>query len=153
MAHSVTGLIAKHTVLEALSREHSLPWPVVLAGDLAILPLRDVDLAPFQTALLESTGDEWRNLSERLLEELRRSSRYRGPLMYFETEYFGGLGGQGAVVFKDGQLIFGPRWAASGPINHALKLLGVRIEAPSRDEFQTVGLHLYRFTDGWLKPQ
>jgi len=130
-----------------------MPWPVVLRGDLAILPLRDVDLAPFQTALLDTTGDAWQYLSEQLLEELRRSSLYRGPLMYFETEYFGGLGGQGAAVFRDGELIFGPHWAAIGSINHALKLLGVRIEGPSRDEFETVGLHLHRFTDEWLKPQ
>jgi hypothetical protein len=74
MAHEVTGLIAKHTVLEAFSREYSLPWPVVLYGDLAILPLCDVDLAPFQTAPLESDGDGFRYLSVRLLEELRRSS-------------------------------------------------------------------------------
>jgi hypothetical protein len=152
MAHCVTGLIGKPADLAAISREHSLPWPVALVSELAILPLREVDLAPFWTSPYE-TDEEWRYLSERLLVELRRWSRHHRPLMYFETEYSGGSGGQGAAVFEDGELIFGPSWAAIGPINHALKLMGVSIERSSQDEFQMVGLHLHRFTDEWLKPQ
>ena len=73
--------------------------------------------------------------------------------MHFETEYDAGLGGQGAAVFKDGELIFGPHWDGISPINRALKLLGVRGENPRRDEFQTVGLHLHRSTEEWLKRQ
>jgi hypothetical protein len=64
-----------------------------------------------------------------------------------------GLGGQGAAVFEDGELVFGPQCEGIGPINHALKLLGVRVENPGLDEFQTVGLHLYRSSFGWLKSQ
>jgi hypothetical protein len=155
MAHDVTGLIAKHTFLEAFSRDHSVSWPVALYGDLAILPMRDIDLAPFQPVPKRciSDGDEFRYLSEPLLEELQRFSLHRGPLLYFETEYDAGLGGQGAAVFKDGELIFGPHWAGIGPINQALRLLGVRVEARNLDEFQTVGLHLHRTEDGWLKRQ
>jgi hypothetical protein len=50
MGHFVTGLIARPAVLEAFSREHSLHWPVALLGDLAILPLREIDLDSFQAA-------------------------------------------------------------------------------------------------------
>jgi hypothetical protein len=71
--------------------------------------------------------------------------------MYFETEYDAGLGRQGAAVFEDGELVFGPQWEGIGSINHALKLLGVRVENPRLDEFQMVGPHLYRSSYEWLK--
>jgi hypothetical protein len=70
---------------------------------------------------------------------------------FFIGELDGGLGGQGAAVFKDGEVIFGPRWAKIGPINHALKLLGIGIEPPAYDGFETVGLHLHRDTEDWFK--
>lgn len=70
--------------------------------------------------------------------------------MYFETEYHGGHGGQGAAVFLNGDLIFGPQWDEFGPINHALMLLGVKIEPPAMDEFDTVGLYRHRSTEDWL---
>jgi hypothetical protein len=150
MGHFVTGLIARPTVLEAFSREHSLHWPVALVGGLAILPLRKIDLDSFQAIPSDDDAAGLQNLSEQLLDELRRSS-HEGPLIYFETEYFGGLGGQGAAVFQDGELIFGPHWAKIGPINHALKLLGISIEPPAQDEFETVGLHLHRDPEEWLR--
>jgi hypothetical protein len=148
MGHLVTGLIAKPALLEALSREQVLPWPVALAGGVAILPLREVDLAPLT---VHSADPEWPH-SMRLLEELLLWSRH-GLLMYFQTEYFGELGGQGAVVVRAGELIFGPRWAEIGPINEGLKLLGVSVERPAQDEFETVGLHLHRRTKGWIGAQ
>ena len=70
--------------------------------------------------------------------------------MYFETEYHGGHGGQGAAVFQNGELTFGPQWDELGPINHALMLLGVQIEPPAIDEFDTVGLCRHRTTEDWL---
>lgn len=72
-------------------------------------------------------------------------------LVYFETEYFGGLGGQGAAVFADGALIYGPISAAIGPINEALALLGVAVTPPATDAFDAVGLGLHRSAEDWLK--
>jgi hypothetical protein len=50
VGHCVTGLIAKSTILDAFSREHSLHQPVALVGEFAILPLRDIDLDSFLVA-------------------------------------------------------------------------------------------------------
>lgn len=150
MGHFVTGLIARPVVLEAFSRAHSLHWSVALAAGLAILPLRKIDLESFQVTPSDDETAGLQNLSKQLLDELRRSSQ-QGPLIYFETEYFGGEGGQGAAVFQDGELLFGPHWAKIGPINHALKLLGISIEPPAYDEFETVGLHLHRHTEEWVR--
>jgi hypothetical protein len=150
LTHIVTGLIANPSVLDAFSRRHSLHQPVALRGELAMLPLREVDLHSFRDVPSHGETKGFEYLSKQLVEELRRSS-CDGPLMYFETEYFGGLGTQGAAVFQDGEPIFGPMSAEIGPINHALQLLGVRVEPPARDEFETMGLGRHRNTEGWLE--
>src|SRR5262249_13831328 len=150
VAHSVTGLIANPTILETFAREHSLHRPVALAGGLAILPLRDVDIDSFLAPPCDYDDEHLQYLSRQLIDLLRRSS-LQGPLMYFETEYFGGSGGQGAAVFQDGEVIFGPTWGTIGTINQALKLLGVRVAPPAHDEFDTVGLGRHRHTERWLE--
>ncbi|SRR6266849_5426702 len=82
MGHLVTGLIARPSVLEAFSREHSLHWPIALAGGLAILPLREIDLDSLQATPSDRAAAGLQHLSKRLVDELRRSS-HQGPLIYF----------------------------------------------------------------------
>jgi hypothetical protein len=156
MGHAVTGLIAKAETLEAFACKHSLHLPVDLSSGLAILPLRDTDLdslpyGPFASNTERPDGLLSRHfLSEELSNELRAVSR-GGTLMYFQTDYFGGVGTQAAVVFRDGALVFGPASAERGPINAALRLLGVRVTPPAVDEFDTVGLGRHRDTEDWLE--
>jgi hypothetical protein len=70
--------------------------------------------------------------------------------MYFETEYHGGTGGQGAAVYANGATVFGPTWDEFGPINSALALFSVTIVPPAHDAFDAIGLWHYRYTDDWL---
>ncbi len=70
-------------------------------------------------------------------------------VMYFETEYFGGDGGQGAALFHEGRVVF-IQSAKLGPINRALALLGVKVVSPAIDEFQSIGLDRHRTTAEWL---
>src|SRR5262245_1123211 len=150
MSHLVTGLIGKPEPLAAFAQRHSLHDPVPLMDGLALLPLRDEDFASFLPAQLGDYPEGFRHLSAQLSSALSDASA-GVSLMYFETEYFGGMGFQGAAVFRDGALVFGPQSADIGPINQALALLGVRVTAPAHDEFETVGLHRHRHTDGWLE--
>jgi hypothetical protein len=72
-----------------------------------------------------------------------------GRVAYIETEYFGGIGEQAAAVWEDGRLIMPATLAPSGPINEALKLLGVQRTA-TQDEFDVAGLGRHRRTTDWL---
>jgi hypothetical protein len=69
---------------------------------------------------------------------------------YVETEYFGGDGVQAAAVWEGGAIAFGPRQADAGPINEALRLLGVE-RTTAQDEFDTVGLGRHRRNEGWIE--
>jgi len=73
-----------------------------------------------------------------------------GPVAYIETDYFGGTGEQAAIVWEDGRVRMPAQQARSGPINEALRLMGVRAGI-MRDEFEAVGLGAHRSNDDWLE--
>ena len=62
------------------------------------------------------------------------------------TDYFGGAGSQSAVVYEGPNPLMEPKEAEVGPINEALRLLGVKARR-GRDEFDTIGLHQWRSFD------
>lgn len=150
MAHFVTGLVARHAVLRAFAASKALPAPVPLTEILSLLPLGPDQLERLMPdEQLEFYGG-FNFLSPRLAAVFRRASA-QATLLYFETEYFGGMGSQGAAVFRDGELVFGPQAAELGPINNALAVLGVRTVPPAVDEFETVGLQRHGSVEDWMQ--
>lgn len=70
-----------------------------------------------------------------------------------ETDYAGGTGSQSAAVYRGAEEVMapagtaiGPALRSVGPINRALRLLGV-VSRPRHDEFTTVGLDNFRDFD------
>jgi hypothetical protein len=149
MGHRVTAVIAKSRLLASFAITHALRAPIALAVGLAILPLRDEDLDAILKPPLLGIPRGFSYLAAQLVEKFQAAS-IGGAVMYFETAYHGGTGTQGAIVFRYGKIVFGPKSAEFGPINEALALLGVGVLAPARDEFETVGLDRYRRSDDWL---
>ena len=141
MGHHINGIIAEGDYLDGLAIELGLRRPTRLTRNFRFLPLDDDEL----DRLFSEPGPydgHFTYLSEALLSLILEHSR-RQPLAYIETEYFGGLGDQSAVLARDGTIAFGP---AEGPgtINHALQLMGVTASVPGLDEFDTIGL-------GWVR--
>lgn len=119
-------------------------WPELSActhnGQHILFPLDaeliDAKIAPKLSPLL--TAEPFMLLTARLRRLLVDLSM-DGILAYIETEYFGGRGGQGAVVIQDGQEIMPPEWAESDTINKALRRLGIG-STNTEDEFLRLGL-------------
>ncbi|NML40391.1 hypothetical protein HHL17_24555 [Chitinophaga sp. G-6-1-13] len=90
-------------------------------------------------------------ISKVVAEIMKRISKTEDPLYaIIITDYFGGIGGQWANVFRgEVNQDINIKW-----INEALRLLGVKA-APELDEFDTVGLtkirvgpeYLFKYTD------
>jgi hypothetical protein len=148
--HFVTGIIARPDLTARLAGAWSLSAPAALSEGLSLLPLRDVDIA----RLVPDPGPRrqagFEHLSEDLLAVLAEASA-GGDLAYVETAYFEGAGLQGAVMFRDGAVAFGPQSADIGPINGALAAMGVAVAPGAQDEYDTVGLGRHRSTEAWLK--
>jgi hypothetical protein len=155
MGHWLTGLIGARDSLQRLDAAIGATKYVVLTDDLQFLPLSDDALDGLRGVpdLTERAGP-FDYLTSGLIGALSQASRGI-RFAYIETRYFGGVGGQGAAFFTDGALIFGPEWdetgsIGAGPINAALRMLGVRTTGPAIDEFDTVGLGRFRSMDAAL---
>ena len=121
MAFTLEALLARPPAARALAAE---------LGSVAV-PLTE------QVALVPLPGQLTAEAEHRAAEVSRA-----GVVAYVEAEYFGGVGEQRAVVWRDG--------AGTEPatINDALQILGVRRTA-DRDEFDSIGLGRHRTTRDW----
>jgi hypothetical protein len=139
MGHCIHVIVAPASTADSISQQ----WPALPRLDrdngFAIFPI-DADLIDARIspdATPTKTGDEFMLLTNGFRMELRRLSR-NGQLAYVETEYFGGTGGQGALVCRDGDEIMPPEWNESGTINAALRLIGLK-RGILADQFTAAG--------------
>ena len=147
MGHNLRAVIGRPENLGGFATRWTQPGPTDLPFGLQIIPLderRMDELATFFEPSFE--GFDYLNIT---LSDALASVLTAGPAIYIETDYFGGSGGQGAALFRDGAL----RWTASekssdatagqSPISRALAELGVE-RGTHHDEFDAVGLVQYR---------
>jgi len=67
---------------------------------------------------------------------------HAGPVAYVETDYFGGIGEQRAIAWRNGAVCVAAA-AAEGQVDRALAAIGV-VRASGLDEWDTLGLIQYR---------
>jgi hypothetical protein len=85
----------------------------------------------------------------RVVHHIMRQITLEPLFAVIETDYFGGQGDQAAVVYRGEREIMAPANARFGPINEALRHLGVRASS-GLDEFDTVGLGGFRDFDDFF---
>lgn len=151
MGHCIHAIIADVATADDISRKWVQLPRLNCENGFCIFPvdgeLIDHRIAPHETPT--STGDEFMLLTSGF-RDLLRSLSVGGQLAYCETEYFGGVGGQGALVCRDGEEIMPPRWGESGAINAALKLIGIT-RGWLADEFTVARLDGFRCNDDILE--
>lgn len=148
MGHHVTGLIAHRETFEKLGSPLSAQPHFALQGGFGFLPLDYEnldDVVGFDAG--EAVG-KFEYLTPSLIDLLRSASKF-GQLAYVETDYHGGIGGQGAAVFQDGEVVLGPLSAEGGAINEALALLGMSLQQGSIDGFAAIGFDRHRDNGGY----
>lgn len=145
MGHSIQAIVTTFDIAETLRAIYpQLPGVMALQG-YVILPV-DADFVDAATVSRPSQSTQtFMLLTEAFHRLLRDLSRF-GPLAYIETDYFGGVGEQGAVVYSGGEVLMEPLWHDSGPVNQALKLIGVKRRLLG-DEFSAIGLDMFRSND------
>jgi hypothetical protein len=157
VSYRLEAIVGSAATLQGIL-EHRAVIPAVLVPlrqGIALVPMTD-DLFD---AVTDGTSDSplgfWKLPGgfDRVLADWSTS----GPIGYVEADYFGGVGGQRAALWVDGQLTLGPlsvdegqQWPAEGsPISQVLARLGVdRTGHP--DEFDAAGLAENRDTEDWL---
>jgi hypothetical protein len=158
MSHYIHGFIAKLNPLREAAINLNGARVVPLSLGFGFLPIEEELVADD-----EAVPDELLVHLTKRLSAWAEVQSYRIPLAYVETEYFGGVGTQVALVWQDGRIAFGPEqstteWvnikAVSPPlldraINRAVRLLGVD-RGEALDEFDALGLGRCRSNDCWL---
>jgi len=158
MGYQLRGMIgARHGIAHA-SAALGIP-PIDLPEGFALLP--GPTLAPNASAPVRSWpagAPFWWLVAD--WEAAAASASIHSPIAYVEADFFGGVGIQTAVLWRDGAVLVGPlgrdtdRQAPPGstldtePINTTLRQLGVRRTA-DRDEFDTLALGQRRRTEDW----
>ncbi len=149
--HAISAIIGAQQLLERFRRDRPRARLVELPQGFALVAATDELIAEAGPGALVPG---FYFLTETLACELEALSR-EAPLVFVETEYFGGPGGQAAIVFRDGRRAFAasthedsPLGDEEWPISTALRSLGVE-RGDALDEFEAIGLGRLRSTERW----
>jgi hypothetical protein len=149
MGHCIQAIVTSSRNAEAMCATYPCLVRVDTLPAIAILPVEEEFYDAVTQARPSRRADGFMLLTAEFQEFLRGQSK-NDRVAYIETDYFGGNGGQGAVVYADGEVLMPPQWSAGGRINRALKHLGVR-RAFFRDRFATIHLDDYRSNEELLE--
>jgi hypothetical protein len=149
MGYRLIGILGDGETSNFISRTYENAQVIGLHKNLYLIPFID-ELFDEINQNDEYPGvDTFTFLSPKVSGYLKNVSMH-GKVAYIEADYSGGSGGQGAVVWQHGNALLNRQFAyGEGSINEALLLFGV-IKEGIKDEFETVGLNRYRFTEDWL---
>ena len=161
MGHALNAIIGKAPATEHFASRWVLASPLNLPQGLRLIPLTVLlhdDIDALVNSREPDPFEELPYLSASAAEAIAQSS-HAGALAYIETDYFGSVGSQAAVLWDKGRIRIGPHrhtlfWNASAlryeetgvrAINLVLKNLGVWCKA-DQDEFDAIGLSRFRST-------
>lgn len=146
MAYTIQAIIGKAKII----RENApcATCVVPLPKGMALLPITDAVQEAYGIDCLPLT-DEGETVTPSAISAFASRFANSGSVAYIEAEFFGGAGVQAHVMWHENavspQPVVGQR-----AINEALRQLGVDPEE-DLDEFDSVDLGRYRFTDDWAE--
>ncbi|PJZ41699.1 hypothetical protein CH370_09680 [Leptospira kmetyi] len=146
--HIVQGFLITEKSVKKFKEFNSKAKIIDLESDLKFIPLSDVLLNKISSSASPEIGKAY--LYNEMIQTFLKDLSISGKVMYFETEYFGGSGGQCSEVFENGKTISVYSENKSS-INDGLKYFGIVVESGSSDEFEAVGLNRFRTTEEWLE--
>lgn len=163
--HCIRGFVGKEDLIKTFAGNWIEAKPVALYQGLSIIfltsKLYDYTVELVDSKLEVDYSEFFEYLSPSIYEILVQESRI-GKLAYIETDYFGGIGSQSAILFENSQIKIKPfktetfwdekaynychKPEGENAINIVLKELGVYREK-GKDEFDSIGLGNYRRMD------
>lgn len=144
MGHNISAIIGRRNTIQKLADTWIDASVIELPQEFAMVFLTDTLIESIEE--LNHISDDFccpelcnfSIIAEQLLQEFSLHTR----LAYIETDYFGGVGTQGGVLYEDGKILIKPR-SGEGTINELLKELGVSCMS-GLDEFDSLKLGNYR---------
>ena len=147
MGHCIRAIIGTHKVIQELENNWGNAKEIELPQGYGMVFLTDEfsdDVAEVYDVFGEFRCYELVHFTVAIGQLLQQYTQ-NTKLAYVETDYFGGTGTQGGVLYENGQISIAPR-SGEGTINILLRELGVSCE-PNKDEFDSLNLGIYRRMD------
>lgn len=144
MGHNISAIIGRRSTIQKLADTWIYASVIELPQEFAMVFLTNAFIESIEELYNLSDDfccpalDSFTTVAEQLLEEFSFHTR----LAYIETDYFGGVGTQGGVLYENGRILIEPR-GGEGTINLLLKELGV-LRMCGLDEFDSLSLGNYR---------
>ncbi len=155
MGHMIHGFLAGYEALATAATTLGSARVCRLGQDIGFLAATIESFSEDEPA---SQFDSLDRLTARM-EAWAREQSNRFPIAYIQTDYFGGLGAQQAIVWRHGRVQTGPLETSNldgratpvtdAAINQAARQLGVQREH-TLDEFEALGLGNYRDNESWI---
>jgi hypothetical protein len=145
-SYSLEALVAHPDVLAHLPEPLASMGQVPLSTSLALVPVPLDMLGHLYSD--EPVLDAVRDMLGPLVEE---ASRF-GPLAYLHAEMYDDEGSQGALVWREGAVVyesFEDPVGGAGPIDRGLAEMGV-VASPDHDAFDVLGLDRHHTLEGWI---
>lgn len=144
MGHSIKAVIGKRSDVQKLAEDWVHAKLIELPQEFAMVPMTIRLLEDIEELMEPSVSEiqsELYGLDGSVVWLLENYS-FHTKLAYIETDYFGGFGTQGGVLYENGREKIPPQ-TGNGTINALLKKLGVW-RKPDTDEFDCLELGKYR---------
>lgn len=151
MAHTIEGFIARTELLQEGTKDLQNAYVITLEQGFSLMPITDElhDEVWQQNKYIDKPFEEFWKLSPELAWLGIQLSK-QGAIAYVETDYFGGVGEQVAILWEYGSIALGPLKNDIGPINEVLRRMGV-VNTKGHDEFEALGLYRYRNNVDWIE--
>ena len=148
MGYYLQAFICRHSDTNALTNHFDKAIKVDIGQGLDLIPMTDELYDQINNFKALPSVDKFEYLTENIEQEVLNAIGDR-KLAYLEAEYFGGNGGQSAIVWNNGKreklLAFG-----QDSINQVLTDFGVAV-SKGQDAFSTLGLDRHRHTKDWIE--
>lgn len=140
--HIIRAFIGKENAIRKLA-DNWLKEQIILPQGFALLFLTEdfFDDIEELTDIKNSLDNQFEFFTSSIAHIMEHHS-FKSKIAYIETEYFGGVGGQGGVLYVDGKMTIPPTWE-NGIGGIILSELGV-MKVKDDDEFDSIDLGRFR---------
>lgn len=147
MAYILQAFIGEQTDLQIIADKYSNAQIVNVGQNVSIVPMTEDLFDEINEMTISEDISSFMFLTTNIEQAILRIIGTK-LIGYIEAEYFGGQGGQAAIIWKEGHRFalfdYGPN-----SINSVLKYFEVMTEK-GKDEFDTINLGRHRDTNDWL---
>lgn len=146
MGHHISAVLLRGPYAEEKARAFDLK-PIPLGSGITMFPLYGTYCDSWSERLgVHGSHSRRPMLNDQVVHRMINTIADDPLFAVIDTDYFGGIGDQAAAVYRGRKEVMAPRVSYRGPINDALRELGVVAQGPL-DRFDTLGLGDYRDFD------